>query len=170
MKPESQLPPENLTDLTELVSRAPDGNLIEVGVYKGGSAWAIQQAGRGRILHLFDTFTGIPYADPGDIVQIAHFSDTSAEAVQQAFPKAVIYAGLFPDTFPDSLHNIAFMHVDCDQHRGCAAAIKLWQERGVSGAIIAFDDYSFPGIRKAIDDAKLTVAFTPNKIPYAVKE
>ena len=37
-----------------------EGDIAEVGVYKGGTAKLICEAKGNRVLHLFDTFTGIP--------------------------------------------------------------------------------------------------------------
>ena len=49
-------------------SKATATAMAEVGVYKGGSAWFIAKVAdeRGVDLHLFDTFTGIPFHDPKD--------------------------------------------------------------------------------------------------------
>lgn len=36
------------------------GDIVEVGVYKGGSAKLIREADKSKSLHLFDTFEGLP--------------------------------------------------------------------------------------------------------------
>ena len=40
------------------------GAMAELGCYRGGSALAMAQAAPGKLLHLFDTFTGLPSDDP----------------------------------------------------------------------------------------------------------
>lgn len=169
-RPEALIPEQNLRELFELCASTPDGAIVELGVYRGGSAWVLAQAARGRALHLFDTFTGLPYADAGEI-PAGTFKDTSAEDVQSAIPEAKIHKGVFPDTLPADLGPIAFIHVDCDQRRACKAAIECFWPLAVKGAIIAFDDYPFAGIKAEVDQAfGHQLKFTANNIPYAIKE
>lgn len=169
-RPEAQIPDQNLRELYELCLSTPAGAIVEFGVYRGGSAWVLHQAAGARELHLFDTFTGLPFADAGEI-PVGTFRDTSAEDVQAAIPSAIIHKGIFPGTLPADLQNLAFIHVDCDQRRSCEAAIELLWPRAVKGAIIAFDDYPFVGIKETVDKAFGSgLKFTANNIPYAVKE
>ncbi len=46
------------------------GELAEVGVYKGGSAKLICEAKGNSILHLFDTFEGLPNVGENDPAHI----------------------------------------------------------------------------------------------------
>lgn len=170
MKPESQLPEVNLEELSDLCASTPDGCIVEVGVYKGGSAWALQQVARGRTLHLFDTFTGIPEKSEGDNLSIGQFNDANVDLVREALPEAKIHVGVFPATLSDDIQDIAFVHVDCDQQATCRSAIALLWPRIVPGGVMAFDDYPFEGIKKAIHDAFGVVSFTESKIPYVIKE
>lgn len=171
-RPPAQIPDAELAELADLVASTPDGLLIELGVYKGGSAWAFNEVSRGRSLHLFDTFTGIPERSEGDAFSIGAFADTSAEAVQAALPTAHLHVGIFPGTLTDDIQGIAFTHVDCDQYETCRAAIELLWPRTVSGGIMAWDDYGFPGISRAVNAAFTTeqIQFTPiRRVPYVVK-
>ena len=43
-----------------------NGDLVEVGVYKGATANVICAVKGGRVLHLFDTFDGLPAGDHRD--------------------------------------------------------------------------------------------------------
>lgn len=166
------IPQENLIDLAELVKQAPSGLVIELGVYRGGSALAIFEAMHsGQQLHLFDTFTGIPERSEFDNFDIGTFNDTCYEEVKKLLPKAIFHVGIFPETLADDIQDIAFVHIDCDQYQSCKSAIELFWPRMVSGGVMAFDDYPFPGIHKAIHDYfGNEILFSHNKIPYAIKK
>lgn len=141
---------------------------MEIGVYKGGSAFRL----RNRELHLFDTFTGIPEKSPIDCFSIGAFSDTSVDAVKKWLPHAIFHVGKFPETLTDDVKGIAFIHIDCDQYETCRAALDLLVPRMVKGGIVAFDDYGFPGIKKAIHDkfGEARVKFAAANIPYVVND
>ncbi len=170
MGPKSQLPDINLKELAALCSQTPDGLIVEVGVYKGGSAWALNEVALGRKIHLYDTFCGIPEESPGDVIKMGGFHDADLAAVMAALPDAEVHVGIFPATLGDDIQNIAFVHVDCDQQKTCRSAIELLWPRVVPGGIMAFDDYPFDGIKRAIHDNFIVVHFTECKIPYVIKE
>lgn len=172
IQPHSEIPKENLADLLALARSTPPGNFAEVGVYQGGSAWVINQALKpGFKFHLYDTFKGIPYQDPGDSIPAGLFSGTSVDLVQGKLPDAVIHPGVFPGTFDPELTNFSFVHIDCDVYRACRDAIELFWPRLNPGGIIAFDDYPFEGIKKAIAEFReAKIIFTPKTIiPYFIK-
>lgn len=172
-RPHSQIPPENLQGLYDLAMGTPPGHFAELGVYKGGSAWAIYHALKpGFELHLFDTFAGLPYKDDCDPIKAGHFSDTSVELVKSILPTAVIHKGLFPDTFePVKDLKFSFVHIDCDVYKACHAAINLFWPIMNVGAVMAFDDYPFEGIKKAIHDFKgAKLQFTSTQVPYFIKK
>lgn len=165
LAPHSELPKENLDSLEALCNRAPLGCAVEIGVYQGGSAYRLKN----RVLHLFDTFTGIPERADIDMIGVGEFSDTSVDKVREFLPHAIFHVGKFPDTLTDDVKDIGFLHIDCDQYETCKSALDLLTPRMVKGGIIAFDDYPFPGIQKAIHDKfGQCVNFTDVKIPYVI--
>lgn len=173
----SQLPPVNLSELAALCAQAPDGNIVELGTYKGGSAFALHSVARGRPLHLFDTFTGLPEkTEQLDIFGIGAFGDvteSNLQALKEHLPNATFHVGFFPATMPAELSSIAFAHIDCDQYASCKAAIELWWPRMVPGGIMAWDDFGFTGIRRAFDEYFHNtdkLKYTDHRIPYMVKE
>jgi len=167
----SLLPDLELGELVELCASAPDGGSIcELGSYRGGSAYAFNKVARGRKLHLFDTFTGIPEQSPGDVFGIGAFGDTDVEAIRRELPDAILHIGMFPGTMPADLGPISFAFIDCDQYVSCKAAIDLWSPLVLPGGIIAFDDYPFEGIKRAIHDAfGNRVQFTKSNMAYVVR-
>lgn len=176
MIPQSQIPALELMELRGLCASTPQGLIVEVGVYKGGSAWALSQVAYGRPLHLFDTFTGIPFQETerGDIMEVGRFNDTSAEAVQAAVPEAILHIGIFPETLPSDFTGIAFIHVDCDQHKSTYDVIQCLWPHVVPGGIMAFDDSKFDCVRTAInrsaDILPPGVHKTPSGMLYFIKD
>lgn len=141
--------------MCELAAMTPMGGcFVEVGVFKGGSAWHLAEVARerGAELHLFDTFTGIPFADPDDSNATGDFADTSLEAVQCAITDAITHPGIFPDTLPADLGPISFVHCDCDQYRSVRSVIDRLVPRMLPGAVMVFDDTDTVGGRRAISE------------------
>jgi O-methyltransferase len=65
------------------------GDVLEIGVYRGGTAMLLRQALEhesatgSKTLRLFDTFTGMPETDAArDLHHAGDFSETSLEAVR----------------------------------------------------------------------------------------
>jgi len=145
--PESCIHQAALEHTAWLASLTPPGAFVEVGVYKGGCAWYLERIAQrqGRELHLFDTFTGIPHKGPGDHHNVGDFGDTSLEAVKAAVPSAIFHAGVFPDTLPADLMDIAFVHCDVDQTESVRAVINQLWGRMVIGGVMAFDDMNQDG-------------------------
>lgn len=155
MRPDSLIGENRAAMLAELAASTPPGHFVEVGVYKGGSAWWLARVARERgcELHLFDTFTGIPFHDPDDSNGTGDFADTSVDAVKAAIPDASFHIGIFPDTLPDDLRNVAFIHCDCDQYRSVKSVIERMWPLVVPGGVMAFDDVDTNGGKRAISEA-----------------
>jgi O-methyltransferase len=157
--PFSMLTPARLVDLgVQLASTPPGLDVVELGVYQGGSAWHLAKAcrRRGDRLHLFDTFAGIPeYGPQDDHYRPGHFADTSLAAVQAAIPDAIYHVGVFPSTVDAELR-ISFAHIDCDQYATCCRALEILWPMVVSGGAMLFDDYvDTSGVRLALDEWRL---------------
>lgn len=161
-RPDSRVAYDQLIALAAVASTAPPGAFVEVGVYRGGSAWHLNAvaARQGRELHLFDTFTGIPHKGDLDQHAIGDYGDVDKESLRRAFPRAVFHVGVFPQTLPDDLRGFAFVHVDCDQYAGHRACIDLLYPRLVPGGIMMFDDYPvLKGAKRAVDET-----FSPGRL------
>lgn len=139
---------ENIAQLLAAAASTPPGMFIEVGVYKGGTAWHLAKLAQEqhRRIILFDTFTGIPCADPnmGDTHVVGDFSDCSYEAVRDAIPYATVVKGLFPDCVPkvDMIvePDIAFCHLDVDQYQSYIDCCSYLAQYMIKGGIMWFDD------------------------------
>jgi O-methyltransferase len=153
--PRSLINDEVLVELAEDARAAPPGDIVEVGVYQGGSAARLAEVAceQGRRLFLFDTFTGMPFAGEHDHHPVGDFADTSAEAVREAIPWAEVVEGVFPGTLHEGVGPIAFAHIDCDQYESVRACCEALGPLMVSGGIMAFDDYdALAGARMAVDE------------------
>lgn len=154
-------------DMVNVALLAPPGILVEVGVYKGGTAYFLTQVAQHlrRSLWLFDTFSGMPESTEGvDTHPVGDFADCSVEAVQRLCPEAIIFQGMFPQTLPDwrLMPIIGFAHIDCDQYESIKQCIQRLGPHMASGGMMYFDDYShLEGARKAIDE------FAPQRIVLA---
>lgn len=162
--------------LEDLAETAPAGCFVEVGVYRGGTAWHLARAARkrGAPLYLYDTFSGMPFSDEGDSHQVGDFSDTSLERVKEAIPDAICVPGVFPESKVD-MPPIAFFHADCDQYRSIKACIDLFEKSAVPGAILVFDDYPFlPAAIRAVEerygDIRPQGGLKPGRKCYVVKK
>jgi hypothetical protein len=146
-------------EMTLLASTLPPGALVEVGVYKGGTAqWLTRLASQqGRECWLFDTFTGIPFQGEHDPHRVGDFSDTDWKAVQDALPSAHVIKGVFPDSIGDTVIGpVAFAHLDCDQYQSIVESVNYLLPLMVEGGVIWFDDVNcLPGADKAVKDLGL---------------
>lgn len=150
--------PVQIAAMLTLVQNAPRGAFVEVGVFHGGSAerlYKITQE-QGRELHLFDTFTGTPYFTEGlDKHKIdLEFADLDAPArIRDVMPEAHLHIGIYPETHPASLKDVAFIHCDCDQYLSYIAVIDHMWPLVVPGGLMLFDDYPYlEGAKRAVEE------------------
>lgn len=155
---------------------ALDGEVAEVGVYKGGTGKliAITAVLRKKTVHLFDTFSGLPKTNSNKDTywQEGKFSDVSFDAVKQYFSElnnVMFYKGLFPDT-ADSIKDkyFCFVHIDVDIYQSALDCLEFFYKRLIKGAIMIFDDYGFAGsegLKKAVDEFSLENDISPIYLP-----
>jgi O-methyltransferase len=136
------------------------GDFAECGVYRGGSAFLIasaikQHTGKGRNLHLFDTFSGMP--DTAVKARDGHvkgdIGDTSLEEVSE-YLKGFSFIKFHPGFIPDTLKEVAskqfcFVHIDVDIYQSTLDCYRFFYDRVVPGGILLCDDYGFPTYKKA---------------------
>ena len=144
------------------------GEVWEMGVYKGGSAYLfklllLEAAAASRTtpatLRLFDSFEGLPAPDARfDVHPEGKFSDTSLEAVRKlvgAEPWIDFRQGWLPKTFAGlEDKRIRLAHVDVDLYQPILDCCDFVYPRLVPGGMMVFDDYGVadcPGARAAVD-------------------
>jgi O-methyltransferase len=154
----SEVSEVNLQDLVRLVRSAPPGPIVEIGVYYGGSALRLYDVAveQNRELHLFDTFSGMPvYSNGLDTFRIGSFTTDigTPHRLQELMPEAKLHIGLYPETHPKDLADVAFIHCDCDQYISYLAVIDNMWPLVVEGGMMLFDDYPYlRGAKRAVDE------------------
>jgi O-methyltransferase len=147
-----------LAAMRALAQTAPQGCFVEVGVFHGGSAYELYKVAmqQGRKLHLFDTFTGTPvYTEGLDRHKVdGEFADISAPArIRELMPEAELHIGVYPETHPIDLGEIAFIHCDCDQYLSYRAVIENLWPLAVRHGMMLFDDYPYlAGAKRAVEE------------------
>lgn len=159
--PETLLDTNRIAVIASLLvkTRYLDGDIAEVGVYKGGTAYYLNKLSLGRNVYLFDTFEGIPMSSDIDVHDVGDFNDTSYEEVNQYFindKNVKLVKGLFPQSSDGIINDkqvFSFVHLDVDQYESTFNCLNYFYDKMVKGGFIVIDDYRFlDGVDKAIFD------------------
>jgi O-methyltransferase len=153
--------------LVEQSAKLEAGALIEIGVWRGGTAALIatqaKRLGLRDKVYACDTFSGIVKAgdeDP-DYVGGEH-ADTSQRLVEDFLYKRLnldniqILTGIFPEETGGAVENLKFRfcHVDVDVYQSAKDVTEWIWQRLVPGGIIVYDDYGWdttPGVARYVD-------------------
>jgi O-methyltransferase len=134
-----------------------EGDLAEVGVFRGGSAKLICEAKGDRPLHLFDTFEGLPPPGARDATRFAAGQYVALlEEVRQylsGYPEVFFYKGFFPDTAgPIADRRFSFVHLDVDLYESTLNCLSYFYPRMNPGGVLMSHDYTnAEGVRQAFD-------------------
>ena len=165
-----------LTDnVARTLARGVPGALAELGVWRGATAKLLKVMSPGRMLYLFDTFTGFADGDfQPDDPRRQLFKDTSLEVVKaHVGTDQVVYC---PGHFPDSTATLspdlrfALVHLDCDVYQPTMAGLHYFYPRLNAGGLLMIHDYhndSWPEVSQAVDeffaDKPEAVVIVPDK-------
>lgn len=139
---------------------------VEVGTYRGGSAYFIAGAfrtslGRDIEFHVFDTFEGhaeetISAADATHH-PAGHFGDAAADDVREylsAYDDLHVHVGNVMETMFDVMDKqFGFVHIDVDLRIPTAACLEFFGQRVPVGGALVVDDYGAkkcPGVKTAV--------------------
>lgn len=138
-----------------------NGEVAEVGVYKGGSAIILCEYKGDKGIHLFDTFEGLPKktVTKDDLVKPGWLSDVDMNEVKKdlaRFRRVYLHKGLFPETAdPVKDKKFCLVHLDTDIYQGTLEGLKFFWPRMVAGGRIISHDYNnvdCPGVKKAFKE------------------
>lgn len=157
----------------EIYERNIEGNVAELGVYKGNFAKYINKLFPDRKLYLFDTFEGFNDIDVEyDLNQsysklTTNFSDTTLEQVIKKMPiqeNLEIKKGYFPETAIGLEDTFCFVSLDTDLYLPIYEGLKYFYPRLAKGGYIFIHDYN----NNIFNGAKLAVRkyCEENSIPY----
>ena len=146
----------------EICSRGIQGEVAELGVYRGNFARKINEAFPDRKLYLFDTFEGFAAKDArvdqekGLSSGEQDFSETSAPFVLKRMPhpeNCIVRKGIFPDTAAGVEAVFAFVSIDADLFTPTYEGLKFFYPRIVAGGYIFIHDYNnvrYRGVGEAV--------------------
>lgn len=137
--------------------RAIPGEMAEVGVYRGGTAKLICEVKGDVLLHLFDTFAGLP--GPADQDE-GFFTEgwytgrlERVEAYLQGYENVRFYPGRFPETAAAVAGSrFSFVHLDVDLYQSMKDGLAFFYPHLARGGVIVGHDYQLPGVRAAVDE------------------
>jgi O-methyltransferase len=134
-----------------------EGDIAEVGVYRGGSARLMCEVRGDRTLHLFDTFEGLPGTHRADQRFGAGQYAAPLENVHRylaRFPNVQIHKGCFPATSASIVNKrFSFVHLDVDLYEPMRDSLHFFYPRVSPGGMILIHDYLWgEGVRKAVQE------------------
>jgi hypothetical protein len=150
-------------NVEQVLSEGVQGDLAELGVYRGNSARLLPVLAKRtkRRLFLFDTFSGFDRHNlhgPDSDKKVA-FQDTSLDRVKRLvkLDNVVYVPGLFPDSIPTVAlpERFAVVHLDCDLYEPTRAGLEYFYPRMPAGGLLIAHDYGsdhWPGVRVAVDE------------------
>jgi len=171
-----------ITAVRHVVVSGLEGDIVECGVWRGGSMHAVARTllGRGdkeRDLYLFDTFAGMTEPTDRD-VSLAH-GKTAADLLEASSKDAHVWAiasledvkeglgkldypqerfhcveGPVEKTIPEGApERIALLRLDTDWYESTRHELEHLYDRLVPGGVLIIDDYgSWQGSREATDE------------------
>lgn len=132
--------------------RNMNGDILEVGVWRGGTGAIMCKAaeGTGTKVYMADTFTGVVKATENDTVyRGGEHADTSDKLVEDLLKSIglnnyYILKGIFPDDFLlVQINTIKLCHIDVDTYQSAKEIFEYTWPKLSIGGIIVFDDYGF---------------------------
>jgi O-methyltransferase len=159
----------NLHRLAREIDRSSiPGDVVECGVYNGGSAALMAsvcvRSPLERTIWLFDSFEGLPPPTEKDGAQArtcgwwCHGDLSKVRAVfsRMRIPKSRfrIVKGWFHDTFPSAeVGDIALLHIDADWYDSVRLCLERFYDSVQPGGYVDVDDYGhWEGCRRATDE------------------
>jgi O-methyltransferase len=158
--------------LQDCLSRNVEGDLIECGVFRGGSLAEIgrmaQRLAPSKRVFGADTFEGHPFDSPEDVPpdnQLVHrkglfagnnFDRVGAMLKENELTNTSLLKGMVGDTLPTlGERKFCFVHLDMDLYVSTKQALEYLEPRLVSGGVMVLDDYGgyeTPGVEQAVSE------------------
>lgn len=191
VQPRTMTSPEKIYPLIQavryVVAAGIEGDVVECGVWRGGSmqaiAWTLLAEGAtDRDLHLFDTFEGMP--PPGEhdrrtrdgapaeqlleqhdqshrVWAYATLDDVREGMAETGYPAERVHLvpGMVEDTVPSQApERISVLRLDTDWYASTKHGLEHLYPRLVPGGVLLLDDYgAWEGARKATEEYLTTI-------------
>jgi hypothetical protein len=131
------------------------GSIVEIGMYRGGSAGIICHLKGDKKFYGFDTFEGLPRRSNDDE---KWFREKQYSASQEGvaaylanFPGVTLTKGIFPES--GSILNgerFSFVNLDVDLYTGMIDSLNFLWERMSDRGLILIHDSHLGGVKKAV--------------------
>jgi O-methyltransferase len=158
----------DLWRLLAQAAKAGAGDILEVGVWRGGTGAILAKKAKTLKLasevFLADTFTGVVKTGAQDFGYAdGDHSDTSEQIVKNLLQEMGISASLLKGIFPDQKpagfdqKKFIFCHIDVDTYESGSSVFEWVWPRLLKGGIVVFDDYGFfrcAGITRLCEELK----------------
>lgn len=163
----------------EIRVRKIEGEIAELGVFKGEFSECLNISFPDRKLYLFDTFEGFDRREAEEEkkngscteVFIDSFKRVNIEKVLERMPypdQIVIKQGLFPDTAVNIEEKFAFVSLDVDFEESTLKGLEFFYPRLTVGGYMFIHDYNygyFDCVKKAVEDFENIHHISLCKIP-----
>lgn len=142
-----------LWSLVRQTAQCAGGDILEVGVWRGGTGALISEAARlagiDAKVYLADTFEGVVKVTDADLsYEGGEHNDTSESIVQSLLDRmelsnVKILKGIFPDDFGNQFDDTKyrFVHIDVDIYESAKDVFNYIWPRVEHGGCVVFDDY-----------------------------
>lgn len=172
--------------IDEIMNNDIQGELAEVGVFRGDFSKYINLMFPNRRLYLFDTFEGFKKDELEDDLKNGYmskdwvnnygqvFDETSPELILRKMKNSsqcVIRKGWFPDTVEGLEENkYALVSLDCDLYGPTLSGLRYFYPRLNQGGYIMIHDYNnsdreLKGVKKAVLDYEKEIGSNLCKVP-----
>ena len=156
-----------------------DGQILDLGVYKGESTRGLAELFPDATIHGFDSFEGLP----GDwsIALAGHFGDVAGR-LPEVPANVRLYKGWFSDTLPPwsvrhAGHAISLLRVDCDIYSSTKTVFDVLGPMLRPGSWILFDeligyqgwqDHEYRAFEEFLDESGLGCEYVAYGLTYVL--
>ena len=167
----------------EIINNNIEGEVAEVGVYKGEFACEINRFFAEKKLYLFDTFEGFDSKEETYDIENGYtsrsfltkttFKDTTVQGVIEKLPysnNCEIRKGYFPETAEGLEEKFSFVSIDVDLYKPIFSALEYFYPRLSEGGYLMIHDYNhieFEGVKQAIKDYESYYNIRLRKVPMS---
>lgn len=162
----------------EMRKRKVEGNVAELGVFRGEFAQYINMAFPDRKCYLFDTFEGFDANEALNEVKNGNCTNAFVKAYRQTnvatvlekmqhIENLVIKQGLFPESLKGLEDRFAFVSIDVDFEESIYQALHYFYPRLNAGGYLFIHDYnsSLQGVEAAVERYERDMQFNLCKVP-----
>lgn len=169
----------------EIYSRGVEGEVAELGVFRGDFSSLLNRVFKDKKLYLFDTFTSFNEKDieieksfgfinEGEFNELTRsLKETSVDLVMSKMKykdNVRVYEGYFPESLGGLDTKFAFVSLDVDLYKPILEGLKYFYSRLSKGGYIFIHDYNhklLPGVKKAVEDFEDLIGYKLCKVPLS---